>query len=257
MKKILIIEDEALAIKKLKRFIAKVCPEHIIIAEIDTVNEAISLLSTPTEIDIIFADIELRDGNVFDVFSQVTVTCPIIFSTAYDKFLMNAFKTNGIEYLLKPYSFERFDHAWQKYLALSPLNDTKYTNLLTKLSVIADNSAQENTYKKRFSIKSQQSIYFVNTDDIVYFQSNSGIIFAFDRDNKRHIMPYASFVAIESTLDPQQFFRINRSEIIQLSYIDKLERYCKNSLAIYLNASDLILKTSHKRTAEFNQWLGL
>ena len=255
---ILIIEDELLARKKLKRFIDTVCPDHTLVGEVETVVDAGDLLKAEPNIDIIFSDISLRDGNVFDVFSKVTINCPIIFATAYDDYFMSAFQTNGIEYLLKPYNFERFNQAWQKYLDLSPANDEKFKRLLTQLNKLEQTSPQvPPRFQKRFTVKYQQNTYLLNTADIVYFQSNSGIIFAFDKNNKRHIMPHTSFVAIEQKIDPQQFFRINRSEIIQLSYIKKLERYCKNTLTIHLNDLNHTVKTSQKRTAEFNKWLGL
>ena len=116
MYRILIIEDESPAIKKLKRYIEKICDSYEIIAELKTVVDAKSFLAETHDIDLIFSDIELRDGNVFEVYNDVSLNCPIIFATAYNEFLMNAFEANGIEYLLKTYSFERFTNAWDKFI---------------------------------------------------------------------------------------------------------------------------------------------
>jgi two-component SAPR family response regulator len=88
------------------------------VAELETVLEAKSLLTQTHEIDLIFSDIELRDGNVFEVYKDLSINCPIIFATAYNEFLVKAFEANGIEYLLKPYSFERFSNAWDKFIRL-------------------------------------------------------------------------------------------------------------------------------------------
>lgn len=115
MIKIAIIEDEAPARKKLISYLNNLNIEYTIVTEIETISETLVFLKTNTEIDLIFSDIELRDGNVFEVYSSLTITTPIIFTTAYDSFWMNAFETNGIEYLLKPYSFDCFKNAWNKF----------------------------------------------------------------------------------------------------------------------------------------------
>lgn len=119
MYKILIIDDEAPARKKLKRYLSEVCTDFEIVAELETIDDTTSFLNKTSDIDLIFSDIELRDGNVFDVYNQVSINCPIIFATAYHEFLINAFETNGIEYLLKPYSLERFSKAWHKFIRLN------------------------------------------------------------------------------------------------------------------------------------------
>lgn len=111
MIKIVIIEDEIPARKKLIRFINELKENTEIIAEIDNVEQSIDFLKTEKSIDLIISDIELLDGNAFEIYDQVKISCPIIFTTAYDKFWMNAFETNGIEYLLKPFTLERFQKA--------------------------------------------------------------------------------------------------------------------------------------------------
>src|SRR5690606_41118398 len=111
MIKVLIIEDEIPARNKLKRFLNQQIESISIVAEIDTIESAIAFLTT-NHVDVIFSDIELLDGNAFEIYKQVQVQCPIIFTTAYDQFWMNAFESNGIDYLLKPFSQDRFQKAW-------------------------------------------------------------------------------------------------------------------------------------------------
>src|SRR5690606_38173491 len=108
MIKVVIIEDEIPARKKLKRFLEQVNQSTEVIAEIGTVSEAIEFIKNENAIDLILSDIELQDGNAFEIYQEVNVLCPIIFTTAYNQFLMDAFESNGIEYLLKPFSLERF-----------------------------------------------------------------------------------------------------------------------------------------------------
>jgi len=117
MIKILIIEDEIPARRKLKRFIAELEISTKIVSEIDTVEQGIEFLQN-NQTDIIFSDIELLDGNAFEIYHEVPVSCPIIFTTAYDQFWMGAFESNGIDYLLRPFSQERFQKAWDKFLLL-------------------------------------------------------------------------------------------------------------------------------------------
>ena len=133
MLKIVIIEDEAPARKKLKNYIEKTREPFEIIKEIETVDETQSFFQTHPDVDLVFSDIELRDGNVFDVYNEIEITAPIIFITAYDSFWMNAFESSGIEYLLKPYSYPRFEKAWLKYTFLK--NKMKVKDVLKESKV--------------------------------------------------------------------------------------------------------------------------
>lgn len=258
MYKILIIEDEAPARKKLKRYIEQACNSCEIVAELETVSDVKALLMESQNFDLIFSDIELRDGNVFEAYKYLTLNCPIIFTTAYNEFLMNAFEANGIAYLLKPYSYEQFSNAWDKFIRLKGNLPTNYNELIGTINNLLK-ARQEDVvaYKDQFAIKSKKGIYFLKVEDIVCFQADNGIIFAFDQMNKRHIMPQTVFKEIEMFLDSKKFFRINRSEIVQRKFIDKLERYNKNSVSIFLNSGSKLLKTSQNNTSDFNNWLGI
>lgn len=256
MYKILIIEDEAPARKKLKRYIEQVCNSYEIVAELETVAATKALLKQPHDLDLIFSDIELRDGNVFEVYNEVTLNCPIIFTTAYNAFLMHAFEANGIEYLLKPYSLERFSNAWDKFIRLKGNPPVNYKDLMQTVNQLLKGNAENNvTYKDQFAIKSNKEIYFLKVEDIVCFQADNGIVFAFDKTNKRHIMPQTVLKEIELVLDPKLFFRINRSETVHRKFINKLERYNKNTVSIFLNAGSKVLRTSQNKTGNFNAWL--
>ncbi len=253
MIKILIIEDEIPARKKLKRFIEELEIETLVVAEIDTVETAINFLQT-TNVDLIFSDIELLDGNVFEVYKEVAVSCPIIFSTAYDNFWMNAFEVNGIDYLLKPFSKERFMKAWDKFILLRNTSPTE-NNLLTDLSKFLEQNFKEKQYKKRFSVHTNQGIYFLDTESIVFFEAKEGVVFAFDTMGKKHLLKESTLHEIVELLDAAVFFRINRSELINKNHIQKIERYSKNALAIKVTGLDNYLKTSQSNTAAFNDWI--
>lgn len=253
MIKVLIIEDEIPARKKLRRFLDEVEETFSVEAEIDTVKEAVDFLRTANDIDLILSDIELLDGNAFDIYREVQISCPIIFTTAYDQFLMNAFETNGIEYLLKPFSLERFRKAWDKFILLRK-NDSVDQEFLLKLHQMIGNT-QEKKYRTRFSVNTHQGIYFFETKDILFFEASEGVIFAIEKTGKKHLLTGFTLKEIEAQLDPMEFFRINRSELVSKKWIAKIERYSKNSLAIKMAGYEKHLVTSQSNTSEFREWV--
>jgi len=256
--KVVIIEDEAPARKKLKNYLAKTEDPTVVIQELESIQESLLFLNTAPEVDIIFSDIELRDGNVFEVYNQVTISCPVIFTTAYDKFWMNAFETNGIEYLLKPYSYDRFIKAWNKYTSLKKELTINKNDLIKQLDdYYLRKSRTVSSYSEYIPIKSSKGIYFLKVVDVAYIQSDYGVIFAYDNTAKKHLLSQTSLSEVIKILNPTSFFKINRSELVNRAHIEKINRYSKNRMAIYLKAQELILKTSQSNTAEFNAWLGL
>lgn len=253
MIKILIIEDEIPARKKLKRFLETLETKTEVAAEIDTVETAIDFLNH-SSVDVIFSDIELLDGNAFEIYNRVQVSCPIIFTTAYDQFLMNAFESNGIAYLLKPFSREHFQIAWNKFLLFrnSSSNENQQLNNLTKL---IQQNFEKNAYKKRFTINTHQGIYFLDTENITFFEASESVILAFDITGKKHLLNKSTLNEIEKQLSPEYFFRINRSTLINKQHVEKIERYTKNILAIKIKAGKSYLKTSQSNTACFREWI--
>ncbi|WP_299709054.1 LytTR family DNA-binding domain-containing protein [uncultured Tenacibaculum sp.] len=256
MIRVVIIEDEAPARKKLKRYLEKVDEPIEIIKEIETVDETQSFFKTSPDIDLIFSDIELRDGNVFDVYNQIAVDFPIIFATAYDQFWMNAFETSGIEYLLKPYSFTRFEKAWKKYTSLVNKTEVNHNDIFKKLDAYYQSKIEvKPSYKEYISVKSNSDIYFLKVEDITFIQSDYGVVFAYDQNNKKHLLNQATLKEVQEMLNPTSFFKINRSELINRNYIEKISRYTKNTVAIHIKSH--VLKTSQNSTASFNTWMGV
>jgi len=253
MIKILIIEDEMPARKKLKRFLDELEADIQIVAEIDTVEAAVDFLANAT-VDLIFSDIELLDGNAFEIYNQISITCPIIFTTAYDQFWMNAFEGNGIEYLLKPFSKERFQKAWNKFLVFRS-SKPEENELLVNLIKLMERNFAGKSYKKRFTVNTYQKIYFIETEEITFFAANEGVVFAFDISGKKHVLNEPTLKEIEALVDPIDFFRINRSELISKKHLEKIERYTKNSLAVKMKGYEKYLKTSQSSTSSFREWV--
>ncbi|MCC5919734.1 MAG: LytTR family DNA-binding domain-containing protein [Cyclobacteriaceae bacterium] len=253
MIKVLILEDEIPAKKKLNRFLSELDTPTSVVAEIDTVTAGISFLKQHS-VDLIISDIELLDGNSFEIYSQVPLHCPIIFTTAYDQFWMNAFENNGVDYLLKPFSRERFQKSWDKFLMLRK-SSAQDLNVILDLAKVLNEKYAESQYKNRFIVSLRHEMYFLETQDIIFFEANEGVIFAFDNKQKRHLLTESSLKNIENQLNPNNFFRINRSEIISKAHIEKIERYDKNSLALKLKGHPDYLKTSQSKTALFREWI--
>lgn len=253
MIKILIIEDEIPARKKLKRFLEELDSTTKVVAEIDNVVSAVAFLKN-TSVDLIFSDIELLDGNAFEIYKEVSISCPIIFTTAYDQFWMDAFETNGIAYLLKPFSKERFQQAWDKFLLFRNSSSDKNIQL-TKLSKLLEENFVKQSYKKRFTVHTRGEFFFVARENITFFGANEGVIFAFDTMGKKHLLNEVTLKEIEEQVDPSDFFRINRSELISKQHIEKMERYSKNILAVKMKGCASLLKTSQSNTAAFREWI--
>ena len=253
MIKVLIIEDELPARKKLRRFLEELKSPVEILSEIDTVEEAIQFLKNAT-VDIIFSDIELLDGTAFEIYGQVSVKCPIIFTTAYDQFWMDAFDTNGIAYLLKPFSKERFQTAWDKFLLLTTKPSTS-ENEIQALFRMMESKLMSKTFKNRFTIHNHHKISFLPTSEISYFEADEGVVFAVDIIGKQHLLRESTLKEIEVLLNPADFFKINRSALVQRQNMEKIERYDKNTLAIKMKGRTNFLKTSQSTTASFRKWL--
>ena len=251
---ILIIEDEQIAGEKLKGYIHKYINQDVSISWVRSVSEVHELLSNDHSFDMIFSDIELLDGNVFSVYEKVEIACPIIFCTAYDQFVMRAFETNGIAYLLKPYNEEQFLDAWKKYQTLFDKRDMSISkDILDQLKLIVDNAKAE--YKSRFTIKKSKGVYLLSVEDIIYIQSQGDFLLAIDNTQAKHVINQ-SVTGIVSLLDPAKFFQINRSEIINVKYIQKFETHFKNKLCLSMIGINESLYTSSSRSPEFRAWLG-
>lgn len=255
MIRVVLIEDEAPARRKLKRFLADLQEPILVVAELTNIAQAIEYFKNPPNIDLILSDIGLQDGNAFNIFSEVKLSTPIIFTTSYNQFYMDAFESNGIEYLLKPFSFERFKKAWNKFLLLrgNTLNSTMIINKIGEF--MAQKSSIPKEYKKRFTVSSGRKMYFLNSQEILFFIAEAGVVLAVDVHNKNHILSLPTLKEIETIVDPSEFFRINRSQIVNKGFIERIERYNKNTIALKIKGYEKHLVTSQANTAGFRQWI--
>ncbi|MEL6865415.1 MAG: LytTR family DNA-binding domain-containing protein [Bacteroidota bacterium] len=252
---ILIFEDEIPAHEKLLGFIHAEIEEAQIIGWARSIQEARLLLQRKQQPDLIFSDIELLDGVSFKVFEEIKVTCPIIFCTAFDQYVLQAFKTNGIAYLLKPYNLDNFREAFDKYRLLFNKQEEQQQlddQVLKELKDLLH--ASEKSYKQRFIIKKKEGIKLIETREIMCFEANGDFCFAYDAKGHKHVINQG-LSQVEEKINPGKFFRINRSQIINIDFVEKIEPHFKNKLSVKMNHLPETLLTSANKTPEFRKWL--
>lgn len=257
---ILILEDEHVASQHLTGLLTRHRPDARVPATLQTIREAIDWFAADRPMpDLVFSDIELLDGNVFTFYDMVPVRCPIIFTTAYDQFLLRTFQTNGIAYLLKPYDYQAFVQAITKYETLCDSLRLP-GNVPGTGSLPADVLAQlrqalqpvSNQYKQRFTVRMRQGIYLLPASSITYLQADDSLVFAYDDAGQRYPLN-GTLTEIEQQLDPARFFRINRSELIAIDQIDRLEPYLGDRLAIRLRGVTVPFISSAAKTPDFRK----
>lgn len=248
--RVVVIEDELPAVEKLCDFINRYDDSIQVATKLESVAETRLWFRENKPPDLIFSDIELLDGNVFEFLETEEPNNPIIFTTAYDRFLLQAFERNGIAYLLKPFTFENFAAAMLKLEKLKQNFAAAHMNFWQE---IQKNFTQPK-HKERFVVKIRGGIQFVETREIAYLQIRDGILFAFDAAGNKFPLG-ENLNNLEQTLNPQMFFRINRSEMVNLTFIERLEPYFNDRLTIRLRNPKVKLVASTNRTPNLRKWI--
>lgn len=259
--KVLIIEDETFAQLELKRLLAKCRPDVEVIDCIDSIEEAIERI--PQELpDLIFMDIQLSDGLSFEIFGKINLSVPVIFTTAYDEYAIRAFKVNSIDYLLKPVEEDLLSNALQKYDNLRQQFGNEDTFVeAPKIQLQAHQIEQllnlhRNQYKTRFMVTLGDKIRHVATDQIAYFFADDDAVFLLTCDKKKYIINY-TLDQLETMLDPQHFFRINRTYIVAIKSIGDVHKHFNSRLKLTLIPPvEQETLVSRARVQQFMQWLG-
>ncbi len=249
---ILILEDEIPAYQKLISYVLEF-DETCTHDWSRSIAEGRSFLENNVY-DFILSDIQLLDGLSFDLFNSVKVTSPIIFCSAHDDYLFEAFNTNGIGYILKPYTETDFKNAIIKYQSLFNQGDynTIAPSTLDALKLALKD--EQVHYKKRFVIKRKTGILLLNVSDISCIQAAGDFCMAIDQNGKKH--PISQNIgSLAEQLSPKKFFRINRSEIIHVDFITNIENHFKNRLLVSVKGVSEKIMTSSATTSEFRKWL--
>lgn len=249
--KILIIEDEPVAARRLARHIAQALPEGEIVATLDSVSDSIEWFATQDAPDLIFMDIHLADGSSFDIFEEAEVHSPIIFTTAYDEYALQAFKTSSIDYLLKPIRLEDFQAAIDKWKNLS--SSAPVENGLAELGALIREENQ--SYQQRVLIRLPQKIKAIDVKDVAYFFIESRLTFMKLKDGKQYPIDF-NLDQMEARLHPGQFFRINRQMIVTFEAIENMYTITKSRLKLELKPVSLHeVVVASDRMAQFRLWL--
>lgn len=253
--KILIIEDEPFARTELIRLLNATGREFNILDQIDTINESVKWLKTHVQPDLIFLDIQLADGLSFEIFRQVNVSSPVIFTTAFDEYAIKAFQVNSIDYLLKPIRPEALENAIKKLddfrTVLSPANpwpgSTQMENLLRMMN---------KAYKTRILLKTGDQIRSVDMEEIAYFYAEEDVVFALLKNKSRSIVDY-TLNQLEAELDPKDFHRLTRACIARISAVKKVGKYFNSRLIVELDPPmEEKLLVSRVNVPEFLKWFG-
>lgn len=243
--KVLIIEDEILAQEELERLLLKRFPAYEIAGKFTTVRESADWLAK-NSVDLIFLDIHLADGNGFEIFELTDVRVPVIFTTAYDQYAVQAFKVNGIGYLLKPIVEAELVAAVEKF---------NYFNPSSNISALLESLRSPKAFKSRLAITKGDRIEFLQMDDVAYFYSEDRLTFAMTKEGRKCIVDY-TIESLASQLEPKKFFRITRGVIASIDSIKDIYRHFNGRLRVTL--SPLFheeLYVSRAKASEFLKWL--
>ena len=252
---IVVIEDELTARAQLVEHIRQFDPGHIIVQQLGSIRETAAYFSTAPQVDLIFSDIELSDGNIIAAWKDLDIRLPVIFVTAYDQYWMEALQRTGIDYILKPYAYPDIARALQKFLLLrTPSPATALTPAMEALWQALQQKDRKR-YRQRFTYKLKDKILLVETAHVCLFSITNGIIYAHDHSGKKHPLQEQTLQELEQELDPDVFFRINRSDIINVEQIDHMRSIEGERTEIFLKNRVEAVYTSANRNAAFKRWL--
>jgi len=249
---IIIIEDEFRAAKSLQNLITELKPEAKIIGVYDSIEMSINALKD-SKPDLIFMDIHLSDGLSFEIFKQIEVTCPVVFCTAFDQYMLDAFKSKGVDYVLKPFSREDIAEAFRK---VDELKKFFQKTELPKLEAIIQKITQpQNPAKSSFLVFKNQKYTTVPTENIAYFFIHNEITHLMTFD-KQQFQLTQTLGQIGEQVSQKQFFRVNRQYIINFSAIKEMEHYFQRKILVKLTVeTPEQLLINKEKSHSFFTWL--
>ncbi len=247
--KVLIVEDELPAARRLARLLALAEPEAYIVAQLESIAEAEEWFAANPPPDLLLLDIHLADGSAFELLRRVQIHAPVIFTTAYDQYAVEAFKTLSVDYLLKPVKEEELAAALEKLRSMR--------RMLQSAPDFPTVAAEEKeAYRSRFMIRLGERIHTLPVEDIAYCFSSNKSTFARTAAGRTYPMDY-NLDALEPLLDPAQFFRLNRQYLANIQAIETMRAHTKARVMVTLQPpAGAPLVVSSERAAAFKKWLG-
>ncbi len=246
---VVIVEDEPLAAEKLERYLLKYSEAVEVLTILPSLEAAIPWIEENQEsVDVFFMDIQLSDGLSFEIFSKVSVKKPVIFTTAFDEFAIDAFKVNSIDYLLKPITFTDLSRALNK---LSLMKEQFSTGQEIHEAV---RQLGKKTYKDRFLVRMGNHIRSIPSESIRYFYAEGRDVFLRDDKGRKYLIEY-TLESLEELLDPKLFLRMNRSYIVYINAIEDVVVYANRRLKLTLDPkTENELVVSREKVTRFKQW---
>lgn len=247
--RILIIEDEKPAANRLYKLLQVHFPEAELIGNLDTVSHAVRWFGENPAPDLIFCDIQLADGISFEIFEQVSVNSPIIFTTAFDQYAIRAFQVNAIDYLLKPIDPKELERAVEKFNSrkIQPNIDLDLLKTLIQ--------PQPKSFKSRFLVRFGEKIQSVPVEEIAFFFSEERVTFLQTHAGKKYVLD-STLEQVESQVDPSIFFRLNRKYLSHVDAIEEVLTYSNSRLKVFLrNCTDSDILVSREKVTELKNWL--
>ncbi|MFK5879478.1 MAG: LytTR family DNA-binding domain-containing protein [Flavobacteriaceae bacterium] len=250
--KVIIVEDEIAASENLTYLLNEIDASIEVVTVLDSVSAAVNYFSKSTDADLVLMDIHLADGVSFEIFEQVDLKTPVIFTTAYDQYAIKAFKFNSIDYLLKPIDQEELSEALAKFKSQKAPMSTSSNQIEGLLSLLKN---QNISYKTTYLVRSQNELKPILTENIAMLYIDTGMVKAITFDNKKYSID-SKLEDVEAELNPKYFYRVNRQIILQKKAIENIKFYFNGKLIVNTNPSlnDRIIVSKAKATA-FKNWL--
>lgn len=250
--RILIVEDEQQTARMLQEVILQLQPMSQILDMLDSIESTVRFLSKiPVQPDLIFMDIQLADGISFEIFSKVEVKSPIIFCTAYDQYSLQAFKTNGIEYLLKPVKTEDVQAAFDKIETLSK----SFKPEAEMLELLRSAVTHKKSYRKSLLVQYRDSFIPLNISEVAVFFVENEILYAYTFDQQKYPL-FKPMSEIENELNSDHFFRISRQALINRQAVKEIQPYFNRKVSVKTPVKlPETLVVSRLKVNEFMNWV--
>ena len=245
--KVVIIEDEQLASEKLERYILKYDASIQIVSKLSSISESVNWLENNSDYDLIFMDIQLTDGLSFEIFNRTKISKPVVFATAFDEYAVDAFKVNSVDYILKPITFTDVSKAMAKLKSMESIFSSEKVAEVAKL-------VEKKKIKDRFLVKLGNHIHSIKTDEIALFFAEGRTVYLVTDANKKYILDF-KLEDLNSVLNQAEFFRVNRSFIVNINSINDVIVYSNSRLKVIPKVtSEKEIIVSREKVSAFKIW---
>jgi DNA-binding LytR/AlgR family response regulator len=255
--KVLIVEDEKPAFGNLAEELQFIDEKIHVVAGCSSVEETVRWLNDHPQPDLILMDVQLSDGLSFNIFKTCKITCPVIFTTAYNKYLTEALQYSSIDYLLKPISQDRLSNAIGKYKTLRDHFVSNQENYVTNHGPLPDFLSKNDRKRSRILVRRGAEFQTIRIEDAGYFFTEHKLIFLVDKENRKYMAEKSNLSELEEELDQNIFYRANRKYIINANYIKRFKPLEKSKISVELTLpvnEEIII--SQENSASFKKWIG-